>query len=148
MKVSILFFILFFSSQACFAQSLEGEWKGYFTQKQVTSRDDLSEMEIIIQFHKINDTTFEGISKSIIKINKKEFDTAICILSGGFYEMNILYLEETRAIKKFAGENSDGCLQLMKLYYRKKKNHLELNGDWYGNEDNCGSGVIRLTKNL
>ena len=104
--------------------------------------------EFVIQFNKINDTTFEGTSRTIVIYDKKYSDTAICILRGGFLEKNILYLEETRAIKRFTDEYDDSCLQFMKLYYTKKKNHLKLNGKWYTKNLNCGSGDIRLTKVL
>ena len=143
MKKTVLFHILFLISIIGSSQSLEGEWKGFFTD----SEDRLeNQTEIFIRFKKINDTTFEGVSKTIIKYSNKESDTAIYVLRGVFYEENILLLEETRALKDFT--NSTGCLQLMKLYYRKKKKYIELDGDWYTDGDNCGNGKIYLIKSL
>ena len=141
MKIAILLFASFLSTTIGLSQSLEGEWKGSFTDN---TRGNTYETEIIFYFSKVNDTSFEGISRTVVKYNKKESDTAVCVLRGGFYEKNILYLEETRSIKDFA--NTEGCLQSMKLYYRKKKNYLELKGDWNTNDVTCGSGYIRLTK--
>lgn len=143
MKKTVLFHVLFLISIIGSSQSLEGEWKGFFTD----SEDRLeNQTEIFIRFKKINDTTFEGISTTIIKYSKKETDTTICILRGGFYEENILLLEETRVLNDFT--NSSGCLQLMKLYYRVKRKYIELEGDWYTEDDKCGHGLIRLTKSL
>jgi hypothetical protein len=142
MKKTVLFHVLFLISIIGSSQSLEGEWKGFFTD----SKDRLeNQTEIFISFKKINDTTFEGISMTIIKYYK-ETDTTICILQGGFYEENILLLEETRVLKDFT--NPSGCLQLMKLYYRVKRKYIELEGDWYTEDDKCGHGLIRLTKPL
>lgn len=141
MKKTALLFVLLLISVVSFSQSLEGEWKGYFTYNEAQDEDQI---QIVIQFKKINDTTFEGVSKTIVKYSKKESDTALCILKGGFHESNILLLEETRPLKDF--KNSDGCLQLMKLYYTRKKKYIELKGDWFTENAKCGSGQIRLTK--
>lgn len=141
MKKTFFFLIVFLISFVGFSQSLEGEWSGYFTHNEDPDED---QVKIFIRFMKINDTTFEAVSKTISKYPKKENDTAICILRGGFYEENILLLEETKVIKEFTYSN--GCLQLMKLYYRKRKKYIELTGDWYTENVNCGSGQIRLTK--
>lgn len=144
MKKTVLFCVLFLISIIGSSQSLEGEWKGYFTEDNF---GDIVITEIVFQFSKLNDTTFEGISTTIYKgSKKKKHDTSICILRGFFYEENVLLLEETRTLKNF--RNSVGCLQLMKLYYRVKKEYIELEGDWYTEDKNCGSGRIRLTKFL
>jgi len=143
MKRTGCFLVLFLIPVMGFSQSLEGDWKGYYTTNNVQNQ---YQTDFSIRFTKINDTTFEGTSRTIIKYSKKESDTAICILRGGFHEKNILFLEETRALKDFA--NTDGCLQLMKLYYNKRKNNTELTGNWYAEDRACGTGQIRLIKTL
>ncbi len=141
MKKTTFFFCVFLIPFIGFSQSLEGEWKGYFTYNEDRPEDKI---QIFIQFTKIDDTTFEGVSKTIYKFSKKKGDTAICVLRGGFYEENILLLEETRTLRDFS--NSGGCLQLMKLYYTEKQKYIELKGDWYTEDVKCGSGQIYLTR--
>jgi hypothetical protein len=144
--IAVLFFFLFWSGKL-FSQDLAGEWKGSF-------RDDRDfaftgeSTTVKFYFSKINDTTFQAYSVTYIK-NKKAKDSAICILKGGFLEKNILYLEETRAIKPFPGETSDStCLQLMKLNFYKQKKQLLLTGEWGAKLDGCGYGTISLIKKL
>lgn len=144
--IAVLFFFLIWSG-TLFSQDLTGEWKGTF-------RDDRSfaftgeSTTIKFYFSKINDTTYQAFSVTFIK-NKKAKDSAICILKGGFWEKNILYLEETRAIKPFPGENGDSTyLQLMKLNFYKQKKQLLLTGEWGTKLDGCGYGSISLIKKL
>lgn len=139
MRRIALFVVMFMFSADCVSQPLEGEWKGYFTIGGI----EFTKTEIFINFHKINDTTFEAYTKTVMKN-----DTAICILTGGFLKKNILYLEETRTLKDFAGAKGPPCLQMFKLYYRQKKGNLILDGNWVSRNEKCGGGgTIRLIKN-
>lgn len=137
-RTAVLIALVLFSF-SCFSQLLEGEWKGYFTMGGV----EFTKTEILISFYKIDDTSFEGFAKTIIKN-----DTAISILTGGFLKKNILYIEESRIIKDFPWGKGSPCLQMFKLYYRQKKQKIMLDGNWVSRRENCGSGTITLTKQL
>ncbi len=140
----ILFFIaaLFFCIINCFSQDIEGEWSGYFTDKSYSYSNS---EEIIFIFIKKNDSTYEGYSKTFLRTNKIS-DSAICILRGGFAEKNILYLEEVKTIKQFAGGSTETCLQFMKLKFYITKKQFLLRGDWYTEGNTCGFGNIQLSK--
>ena len=145
MRILALFICFLFCVGEIFSQDLEGEWEGTFT-------DDRNyigsyQTKIIFLFIKKTDSTFEAFSKTFIKDDEK-IDSAICVLRGGFLEKNILYLEEIRSIKSFSTNDTNTCLQLMKLYYTEKKKQLILHGKWYTEKNNCGFGGIRLTKKL
>lgn len=123
-----------------FSQRLEGEWKGLFW-------DNVGHKTTIqFSFKKINDSTFEAYSMTFVKNGKKR-DTSICILQGGFSNDNNLYLSETQAIKPFSEHDEEFCLQMMKLEYYERKRNMLLTGNWYTENNKCGNGTIRLTKN-
>ena len=124
---------------------MEGEWKGYFTEK---IEEVVYRTEIMFHFSKVDDTTFKAVSTTFFKVKKNHYDTAVFILTGSFYEKNILLLEEVRAIKDFS--SGKGCLQIMKLYYKKGKKHYLLEGEWFINDPTCGdgNGSIKLRKTL
>jgi hypothetical protein len=142
-RVIILVLTVFICKFSCIAQLLEGEWKGSFTD----SRFNTGPIEIIFNFIRINDSTFQAFSKTLLSDGKIK-DSAICILTGGFIKKNILYLEESKAIKGFSGEITSTCMQLMKFYYYKRKKQLLLQGEWYTEENSCGYGNIQLSKKL
>jgi len=102
---------------------------------------------IKLYFTKINDSTFQAFSVTYTE-DKKNKDSAICVLSGGFSEKNILYLQETKALRSYSGEDSSTCFQLMKLSFYKRKKQLVLTGDWGSKINDCGYGSISLIKKL
>ena len=131
MKIAVLITCFIIHGMVSRGQQLEGEWKGYFLPGNI----EILKTEIFINFYKINDTTFEGYTKTVLKN-----DTAICILTGGFLKKNMLFLEETRMIKGFSGFNVINCMQIYKLYYREKKKSITLHGDWITSDKNCAGG--------
>jgi len=143
--ILVLFFFLIWSGKL-FSQDLAGEWRGTFTDDRDFFYTGIS-TEIRLYFSKVNDSTYQAFSVSYLK-DKKIKDSAICILIGVFLEKDILFLEETRAIKYFHGEDSNTCLQSMKLNFYKRKKKLFLTGNWYSKIDDCGYGPISLIKKL
>ncbi len=143
MKVKLFALVLLMMNSTAFSQSLEGEWNGYFTSNPYGNKT-----KIILFFSKINDSTFKGISTTIV-ISNNQPDTAICVLEGGFLKKNILYLEEKRSLKDFNESDPGPCFQLMKLYYFKRKKKYELHGEWFSEGKDCdGNGSIFLTKSF
>ncbi len=151
-KKICIFFILLFSQIIITAQSLEGEWKGTFTQNLTYSN---IMYEIIINLKKINDNSYEGFSKTIKTGSKNKFDTSICIVKGDFTRNSGFYLKEIKMIKGYetTSGDPDNCLMDMdlslhlSLLYRKKKKLMELSGYWTTrNQNGCGSGPINITK--
>jgi hypothetical protein len=142
MKTIVLLICFLFYFGEIFSQDLEGEWKGYFTENTYTNPGPKT--TISIYFRKINDTVFQAFSKTVLKENKA-VDSSVCVMRGGFLKKNVLYLEETKAIQSFAAD-IELCLQIMKLYYNKRKKQLQLSGDWYTDKENCGHGNIYLIK--
>ena len=143
MKIQFLVWLLLVVTSCIYAQSIEGEWKGYYR-----NTNDQIDIEYTLFFSRINDSTFRAESRTIMETGKAGLDTAFCILQGGFLTDKIMYLEETRAIKDFNTGHTDGCLQLMKLFYSKKKKGYTLDGTWYTNDNKCGNGIIHLTKSM
>ena len=143
MKMKSLILLLTLFNIKGLAQSMEGEWNGYF-------RNDIdrTDTKYTLIFSKINDSTYRVESWTYKEFNKNKYDTAICILQGGFSNENILYLEETKAIKSFSSDGETACLQLMKLFYKKRKKFYVLDGDWFTNDNKCGNGSVHLTKSF
>ncbi|GAB2809247.1 hypothetical protein [Ferruginibacter profundus] len=144
-RILVLFVFLLFAGKI-FSQDLVGEWKGSFTNERYAYYGGGNTI-IKLYFSKINDSTFKAFSVTYTD-DKKNKDSAICILTGGFSEKNILYLEETQAVKPYSGEDSVTCFQLMKLSYYKRKKQLVLKGDWGSKINDCGYGSISLIKKL
>ncbi len=136
--------VLLFCGINCFSQDIEGEWRGYFTDKSYSYSNS---EEIVFVFIKKNDSTYEGYSKIFLRTNKVS-DSALCVLRGGFTEKNILYLEEVKPIKQFVVDNTQICLQFMKLKFYTTKKQFLLRGDWYTEGNTCGFGNIQLSKKL
>lgn len=147
-KLSLLIF-LFCSQMMVNGQSLEGEWRGNFTQNWTYS---VNNYEVIIELKKIDEKTYEGFSKSIITRSKNEFDTAICLVKGDFDRSGVLHLKEVIQIKGYKSDSGDSktCLMTMdlNLYNHKKKKYLQLSGYWTTVQDLCGYGRISIAKSL
>lgn len=139
-RVTCLFIGVLLCSGKLFSQDLEGEWKGVFW-------DNVGHKTTIqFSFKKLNDSAFEAYSKTFVKNGRKK-DTSVCLLQGGFSKDNNLYLTEVRAIKPFSQHDEEFCLQMMKLEYYKRKRNMLLTGNWYTENNKCGNGPVRLTKN-
>lgn len=137
-----LFLLFTFPCVAAFPQMLEGEWKGSFTD----SRSYLAGADISLVFKKVNDTVYEAKSVTTFNYSERPTDTSICLLRGFLRSKDLFYLEETKVIKQTLPGTGPACLQLMKLWYQKRKKKLVLKGNWYTEDNKCGSGQMLLTK--
>ncbi|MFM2326832.1 MAG: hypothetical protein RIR31_1034 [Bacteroidota bacterium] len=146
MRVFVLLLCLLFCSSKLFTQELEGEWKGFFIDETPGFRI-AGKTEINLVFTKVSDTIFQAFSKTMV-LKGKDKDSAVYILQGFFSKHDVLYLEETKVLKTFTNDSTTACKQMMKLYYYRKKKLLELSGNWYTENNECGYGRISLTKKL
>ena len=122
-------------------QSLEGEWEGYFTQTLNRNKTFIK-----ISFIKKEDSIYYAYSTTAIKTDGR-IDTVVCLLEGSFYRANqVVLLKEKTVLKSSLKWEFKTCLQMMNLRLIKRKDTMELRGNW--DADNCGEGRIYVYKVL
>jgi hypothetical protein len=106
------------------AQSLEGEWNGYFTTHNIFTNQDIK-----FNFIKKGDSTYFAFSTTIL-IRNGYPDTVVCLLKGIFSKGKNLFLQETKIVKINTNYDETTYLQSMDLQFIKHKRKFELYGTW------------------
>jgi hypothetical protein len=140
MKTTVLLFSVLLFSTIVYGQNLEGHWNGTFSGFNYLS----GEHKLFLDFYKIDDTTFQVLNTTVDVYG----DTAISLMKGNFYEKNKLHLVEIKIIKDYPGTNTKDCMRTFELFYIERKKRITLDGKWYANYIDCGSGLVFLKKQL
>jgi hypothetical protein len=139
--ISTLILFIFISLQ-CFSQSLEGEWKGYFTRELDIPVDITSPIKLYFKLNKDSSYTVFSYSKGH---DADGNDTiVVCKVLYRKTSADSIYLEESQVLKPKKAPNA--CLQKMYLKIRREKKLTILEGTWQTEKECKGTGKIKFIK--
>lgn len=142
-------FLLLFSASISFAassQSLEGEWKGTYTDDEFNYLNIRNEFFIDLYFQLNSDSTYTIYSTSYFNKGNYNESKAVCLVTYQMVGKNSIYLEEIKDLQ--SGDDPSNCFQRMKLKIVKKKNQMILTGIWDSANDSCSKGTISFRKKI
>jgi hypothetical protein len=146
MKKCFIVLFIFFNTVSCYAQSLEGKWKGHF----IASYDSIP-VSYAIDFFTENGKTI-ALTNTEFKIgNQLYYSTCMARVTIDSLKQKIVVIEY-KSLKTNAPTGFSDCFQKHTLWFLNKDKDEFLTGSWEtaGNKTLCGIGstVLQRIKNL
>ncbi len=149
MKIISTFLICLFLGSAALAQTINGQWHGYFNEGNNNISLLTGSTEYVLELM-IDGETVSGTSYTYFE-NRRYY--VICNLNGTYNKRSKkIVVNETERVKGSTPPDWNDCLQTHVLYYEKQDGKEVLTGEWktspYNKKGGCGWGATTLSRRL